>query len=249
MTPAIRSTGVYGSAATETGMTMPLPTGWQANDLCYIGYCLLASSPFLTLPAGWTEIVPQFVSMQNANTIHGVLRRVLQGGDGAPVFVGASGRWAGISVAITGYKTTPTEDTAAVKDDGVLATFPDVRIPSITSVTAAALMIGFACTRNGTSGFPISFAPPAGMTEVAEISSDVTSNVAIELCSLTLPTPTTTWVKIATPSAGTHTGPAPMGTSIVIRDAEAPDFDNMILCQETGHHLLQENRHHLLLES
>jgi hypothetical protein len=250
--PEIKSWATYGSNASESSITVPLPSGWQAGDLCYIGWVLLASAPVVSPPSGWTAIIPQVNSQQNANTIFGILRRVLQAGDSAPVITGASGRWAGISVVITGYKTTPTEDTAATQDDGVIDTFPDVRIPSITSITPNALMLGFAVTRNGTSTQPLRFAAPAGMTEIADVSSTSSTNVAIELVKLELPTPTTTGVKIATPSTingGAHTGPAPMGAAIVVRDAEAPDFEKLILLTEAGHQLIQEIGHHLLLQS
>jgi hypothetical protein len=250
MTPSVRSAGVYGSAATEGSATVPLPSGWQAGDLCYIGWTLLAGTPVVTLPAGWSEFVPAFVSQQNANTIFGVLRRILQAGDTAPVINSTvTGRWAAISVAVTGYHPINVEDTAATWDEGPLANFPDVRIPSITSITNNALMLAFAVSRNSTSGFPITWTPPAGMTEVTEVSATVSSIVAMELSRLDLPVPTTTGVKIATPAAGTFTGPAPMGASIVIRDAAAPNFDQLHLLQESGHALLQENRAHLLLES
>jgi hypothetical protein len=250
MTPTVRSSGTYGTSATETGATVPLPAGWQAGDLCYIGWILLSSATVLgPVPAGWSEIVTNRFNYQNANTLFGCFRRVLQAGDSNPAFTFTSGRFAAVSVAITGYNTLVPEDTAATVDVGDIDTFPDIRVPSITSITKNALMIAFAASRNSTGGFPITFTPPSGMTEIAEVSTTVSTTVAIEACRLDLPNPTVTGVKIATPAAGTFTGPAPSGISIVVRDAAAPSFDNMILCQETGHALLQENRAYLLQES
>lgn len=250
MTPQVRSAGTYGSAATETSATVPLPSGWQANDLCYLGWVLLSSSPvFGPAPAGWSDFVPPFNNMQNSNVLCGCLRRVLQAGDTAPVLPFTSGRFAAISVAVTGYSTANPEDTAPQTDNGVIDTFPDVRIPTITSVTKNALMLGFAATRNSTSANAITWTPPAGMTEVAEVSATVSTLVAIELSKLDLPDLTVTGVKIATPAAATFTGPAPYGIAIVVRDSAAPDFDNSILLTEAGYPLLQETGHHLLLES
>lgn len=249
MTPAVRSAGIYGSAASEASISVPLPAGWQPGDLCYIGCSALAANPAIITPAGWSVFVPGFISQQNSNVMLAVFRRILQAGDTNPVISGFSGRWAAISVAVTGYNTAHPEDTAPNKDDGVLATFPNVRIPSITSITNNCLMIAFAVSRNSTSGVPLTWTPPSGMTEVAEVSATSSTLCAIEACSLDLPVPTVTGVKLAVPAAATFTGPAPMGVSIVVRDLSAPDFDNLILLQETGHHLLQETGDHLLLES
>jgi hypothetical protein len=250
MTPTVRSAGTYGSAATETSATVPLPTGWQPGDLCYLGWCLLSAGlTFGPTPAGWSDFVPPLMSQQNANTLQGVLRRVLQAGDSAPVLPFTSGRFCAISVAVTGYHATYPEDTAPARDDGVLANFPDVRIPSITSITNNALLLAFASSRNSTSATPLTWTPPSGMTEVAEVSATVSTLVAMELSSLDLAVPTVTGVKIATPTAATFTGPAPMGVAIVVRDAAAPSFDHQNLLLEDGNHLLQETGHHLLLEA
>ncbi len=252
MTPTVRSVGTYGSAATETSATVPLPTGWQPGDLCYLGWCLLSGGLTLSpIPAGWSEFVPALMSQQNANTLSGVLRRVLQAGDSAPVlpFGTGNGRFCAISVAVTGYHATYPEDTAPTRDDGWQAAFPDVRIPSIESITNNALMLAFASSRNSTSATPLTWTPPSGMTEVAEVSATFSTLVAMELSSLILPTPTVTGVKIATPTAATFTGPAPMGVSIVVRDAAAPSIDDQHLLLDTGHALLQESGHHLLLEA
>jgi hypothetical protein len=65
----------YASTASETGGTVPLPSGWQAGDIIYIGYELTASSGVLTVPGGWAEAVTQFRSSGTTNSLHGVLRR------------------------------------------------------------------------------------------------------------------------------------------------------------------------------
>jgi hypothetical protein len=49
MVPTVRASATYASTASETG-TVPLPSGWQAGDIIYVGYELTASSGVLSVP-------------------------------------------------------------------------------------------------------------------------------------------------------------------------------------------------------
>jgi hypothetical protein len=71
---------------------------------------LTASSGALTVPGGWAEVVTQFRSSGTTNSLHGVLRRVAQGGDTDQALTYPSGRFAAISVAVMDADTTTPED-------------------------------------------------------------------------------------------------------------------------------------------
>ena len=103
--------------------------------------------------------------------------------------------------------------------------------------------------RNGSSGNPLSFTPPSGMTEVNDISSNVTTNVAIELAKLDLGDPVVTGNKTATAAAATFTAHGPAGSSIVVRGRDqAHDTNELTFLTEDGYPLIQETGHLLLLE-
>jgi hypothetical protein len=67
MAPTVRASATYASTASETTGTVPLPSGWQAGDVIYIGYELTASSGALTVPGGWRKVVTQFRSSGTTN--------------------------------------------------------------------------------------------------------------------------------------------------------------------------------------
>jgi hypothetical protein len=199
-----------------------MPTGWQPGDVVYVGYELTSSTGSVTVPAGWVQAVPQFRSASSTSSLSGVLRRVMQAGDPNSLTIShTSGRFAAVDGAIQGADNTTPEDVTPTSDTNTSVAFPNVEIPSITPAQQDALLLTFAAARNGTNGATSAFAPPAGMAEVAEVSSAVsgTSNAAIEMGALALSSNAATGVKNATVTSSSGTSINQMGSAIAVRSA------------------------------
>lgn len=227
--PTVRSSASYASTATETAAIVPLPTGWVAGDVVYIGYELTGSNGTVDTVPGWTPVVAGFRSSGNGSSRTGVLRRVMVAGDTAPEigFTTTPGRFAAVSVAVQNADTTTPENVTGVSDSNSGVTYPSVRAPSIAA-SPNTLLLSFHAARNGVGGATTTFAPPAGMTEVAEVATSVVSgasNAAIEVCSLALTAAGTTGTKIATATSSTPPGTDfnPMGAALVVRGGGSAD--------------------------
>lgn len=243
--PKIRSVGTHGINATATSSTVPLPPAWEPGDLCYIGWSANGTSFALTVPAGWTEVVPGFNS--GGNIMAGVLKRVLQTGDGTSVLIThLNGRLAAVSMAICDHDATKPEDVPPTTDTNGGVTTPSVRASSIDPITEECLLVTFHSARGAVSGEIPTFSPPAGMIEVGEACSQTGSNPnqVIGVAELLLTSASATGTKTGTMSLGVN---GMQGSAIVVRSGISEDF--MILMTESGYPLLQENRGLLLLES
>jgi hypothetical protein len=199
-----------------------MPAGWQPGDVAYVGYELTASTGSVTVPGGWTQAVPQFRSASSTSSLSGVLRHVMQAGDPNSLTIShTSGRFAAVSAAIQGADNTTPEDVTPTSDINTSVAFPNVEIPSITPAQQDALLLTFAAVRNGTNGATSTFAPPTGMTEVAEVSSAVSgsSNAAIEMGALALSSNAATGVQNATVASSSGTSVNQMGSAIAVRSA------------------------------
>jgi hypothetical protein len=218
---SVRSSATYASTASESSSSVPMPAGWQPGDVIYVGYELTSSTGSVTVPAGWVQAVPSFRSASSTSSLSGVLRRVMQPGDpNSLTITHTSGRFAAVSAAVQGASSTTPEDVIPTADNNTGVAFPNVEIPSITPVQQNALLLTFAAVRNATNGAVTNFAPPTGMTEVAEISSAVSgsSNAAIEMSALALSSNAATGVQDATvTTSGTSINQ--MGSTIAVRPA------------------------------
>ena len=219
---SVRSSATYASTASESSSTVPMPAGWQPGDVVYVGYELTSSTGSITVPAGWTEAVPHFRSSSSTSSLSGVLRRVMQAGDPNSLTIShTSGRFAAVDGAIQGADNTTPEDVTPTSDTNTSVAFPNVEIPSITPAQQDALLLTFAAARNGTNSATTAFAPPAGMAEVAEVSSAIsgTSNAAIEMGALALSSNAATGVQNATVTSSSGTSINQMGSAIAVRSA------------------------------
>jgi hypothetical protein len=199
-----------------------MPTGWQPGDVVYVGYELTSSTGSVTVPAGWVQAVPQFRSASSTSSLSGVLRRVMQAGDPSTLTIShTSGRFGAVAGAIQGADNTTPEDVTPASDTNSGVAFPNVEIPSVSPVQQDALLLTFAAVRNGTNGATATFVPPAGMTEVSEVSSAVsgTSNAAIEMNALALSSNAATGVRNATVTSSSGTSVNQMGSTIAVRSA------------------------------
>jgi hypothetical protein len=219
---SVRSSATYASTASESSSSVPMPTGWQPGDVAYVGYELTSSTGSVTVPAGWVQAVPQFRSASSTSSLSGVLRHVMQAGDPNTLTIShTSGRFAAVAGAIQGADNTTPEDVTPASDTNSGVAFPNVEIPSITPVQQDALLLTFAAVRNGTNGATSTFVPPAGTTEVADVSSAVAgaSNAAIEMSALALSSNAATGVNNATVTSSSGTSVNPMGSAIAVRSA------------------------------
>lgn len=228
--PYIRSTSTYASAASETtpSPAFVLPDGWQAGDTVYIGYELTASNGVFNPPAGWTELFVQFRSAGTTNTCHGVIRRVMQGGDINPVPTYTSGRIAMAAAAVVGAHTTP-EDVTPTTDDNTGVTTPSVRASSITGASNGDLILSFFALRNGINSIVTSFTPDPDLNEAVDVSSTVvgSSNAAIELAWLWQPVAGATGTQTATATGTDVSTINGMGSTIAVKSSSVVSTVNL----------------------
>lgn len=222
MAATVRSSAVAQTNTATATISVPLPTGWQVGDVCYIAVMITVAGPSITTPAGWTAVVTAFSPSGSASALFAVYRRVLQGGDTDPVVISStSARRSALSVAIQGADTTTPEDVTPTTDVNTSVAYPDVRAPSITTVTAGCLLLTFNATRNGGTSSTMSFAPPAGMAEVTESenTSQLAATSGIELNQLTLGAAGATGTNTATVTFTSGTSSSPAGVSVAVRPA------------------------------
>ena len=222
---SVRSTARY-AGLTDTSHTVPLPPGWAVGDLCYIAWSMattLSTALTLTVPSGWTQVITQFAPSGVVGAIHGVLRRVLQAGDGSVTLSHTNSRLAAVSVAVTGNAVV-SEDVTPASDNNSGVTGANVRAPSLTPVTSADLLLTFHAVRNNSPGVVTSIKAPTGMIKLNEISSahKTHANTAIQVSQQMLSGLTATGTKIATASASNITNINRQGSSILIRSLTPP---------------------------
>lgn len=210
-----------GSNASATSLTIPLPTGWQVGDLCYISWIQLVTGAVLSPPSGWTAVFTNVLANGETRTLHGVWKRVLQAGDVGPTSTGwtVSGKMAAISIAIYDFDPVTNEDVVAVTDPNAGVTAPSVRAPSITPVSLGSLLITSHASRNGTSGVTnMAITPAPGMTEIRDTAAVTSStNVVIEVASQQLSSLAATGTKTATVTGSTVTSLNQVGSAILVR--------------------------------
>jgi hypothetical protein len=221
------------TSTSGTTITVPLPTGWQAGDVVYIGVIALGTTASVTTPAGWSAVVASFRPSGNTNTAMAVFRRVMVGGDTAPAITTTAGISAGVSVAVQNADTVTPEDVSAATDVNATPTFPNVNAPSVSTVSANALLLTFHGERNGTLSSTISFTAPSGMTEVTESETAVASqfNPGVEVNSLALGAAGATGAKTATVSHSSGTTYNPLGATVAVRSAAATGLPDLVMAR------------------
>lgn len=220
-TASVRSQASGAGELTASGSYTPtLPAGWQPGDTVVLfSQVTVSGSANITTPAGWTKAVGDFTSASSTSAHQAVWYRVMQAGDTAPNVPEPASRYAWATVAVQGANgTTPLDVTPATDTNSGVA-YPAVRAPSITPVTAGALLLTAHGVRNSTNSATTSFTPPAGMTEVSEASSGIAakSNAAIEVSSLALTDTSATGAKTATASSSSGALINQTGSAIVVR--------------------------------
>lgn len=220
MAASVRSTSNFVATASVTTGTVPMPTGWQPNDVMLIASVLAAATGTITAPSGYTEDVAQFHSSSTTSATMELCHRVLQSGDTAPAVTCKSGRLCCIGVAVQGADTTTPLDVTPTSDTNSGVSFPSVRAPSISPVSANTLLITFHGEYEGTNSFSVSFTPDASETEADDQSTAVSgsSNAGLEAAWQALSASGATGTRTATASTSSTTH-GPMGVSVVIRSA------------------------------
>lgn len=77
--------------STNASFTVPLPAGWQANDLFVLYTMQIGNTAFTTVSAGWSQYTTQLTTGSVRTSVH---TRTAQSGDTAPTvtFPGADAR-------------------------------------------------------------------------------------------------------------------------------------------------------------
>lgn len=220
---SVRSSASGAGELTAAGSyTTSLPAGWQPGDTVFLySQVTVAGSANTTAPAGWTKAVGDFTSAGSTSAHQAVWYRVMQAGDTAPSVAEPASRYAWSTVAVQGANTTTPLDVTPATDTNSGVAYPDVRAPSITPVTPGALLLTAHGLRNSTNSATTQFAPPAGMTEVTDVSSGIASksNAAIEVNSLALTDTSATGTRTATAASSLGSLINQCGSAIVVRPA------------------------------
>ena len=224
--PLIRGSNKYSSGTgSDTTSTVPLPSGWQAGDLCYLIYNVRGTTVTTTVPSGWSALVPEtsYQGVSN-NYTFGVMKRVLQAGDSNPAIAHTSGRFSAVTVAIQAgtFDSTTPEDVTPTTSTATAGVITQVPSPSITPVTDQCLILTNHLASNNTTVVTMTFTPPSGMTELQDTTSGHTSsgNTSMETCYLQRGTGTNgvaTGIKNATPTSTDLTNVAVAGVTIAVR--------------------------------
>ncbi|MEW1812468.1 hypothetical protein AB0284_17390, partial [Pseudarthrobacter phenanthrenivorans] len=220
-TVSVRSSAAGAGELTAAGSYTPsLPAGWQPGDTVFLFSQVTASGAAnTTAPAGWTKAVGDFTSAGSSSAHQAVWYRVMQAGDSAPGVSEPASRYAWSTVAVQGASTTTPLDVTPATDTNSGVTYPDVRAPSITPSTPGGLLLTANGARNGTNSATTAFTPPAGMTERADVTTNVAakSNAALEVNSLPLTDTSATGTKTATAASSSGTVINQCGSAIIVR--------------------------------
>lgn len=207
MAATVRSSASAANSSAASTLNVPLPTGWAANDVCYICVYLTVSSGTITTPTGWSSMFTTFAASGSpTGTKMGLYRRVLQSGDTSPVAVTTTaGRSVGVSVAVQNADTVTPEDVTPTTDDNTGVSYPNAQAPSISPTSANTLMLCFFGVQDNTVGATISITPPSGMNEEVEGGYTTSLPTSMEISSLSLSSSGATGTKIATLSFSSGT--------------------------------------------
>jgi hypothetical protein len=220
---SVRSSSTGSGELTAAGSYTPaLPAGWQPGDTVFLfSQVTVSGSANTTTPAGWTRAVGDFTSAGSTSAHQAVWYRVMQPGDTAPSVPEPASRYAWSTVAVQGANTTTPLDVTPTTDTNSGAAYPDVRAPSISPVTPGSLLLTAHGVRNGTNSATTAFTPPAGTTELGDVSSNIASksNAAIEVNSLSLTDTSATGTKTATAASSSGTVINQCGSAIIVRPA------------------------------
>ncbi|MEW1812487.1 hypothetical protein AB0284_17490 [Pseudarthrobacter phenanthrenivorans] len=220
---SVRSSAAGSGELTAAGSYTPgLPAGWQPGDTVFLFSQITASSSAnSTAPTGWTRAVGDFTSASSTSAHQAVWYRVMQAGDTAPSVAEPASRYAWSTVAVQGANTTTPLDVTPATDTNSGVAYPAVRAPSVTPVTAGALLLTAHGVRNGTNSATTSFSPPAGMNELGDTTSNIAakSNAAIEVDSQLLTDTSATGTKTATAASSSGAVINQCGSAIVVRPA------------------------------
>ncbi|MGE3172700.1 MAG: beta strand repeat-containing protein [Planctomycetota bacterium] len=174
-TATLTVTGVALRAATSAGaagglsLTVATPAGAQAGDVLIAAVAVRPDTAVVTPPAGWTLVRAVANSGGAANALH-VFRRLATAGEPANhawSFSSSTGAAAGI-LAFSGVDTaTPIDAEAGQATASALAH----AAPGITTTVANTMLV--TCHEMTSAA---TWTPPAGMTEVIDLSSQSAPN-------------------------------------------------------------------------
>lgn len=182
MTVGIRNTASYVSAASETTLVVPVPSGVQDGDVMFLAVFLTASSGSITTPGGWTPIYANSVPASSTSSHASLFWRVAASEPGSYSVTVSSGRGSASIVALTGVDTTTPLDATDVAVDSAAGL--TVTAPSVTAAAATMLLSWFGGRVLG-NGYLATWTPDGAETEQVDVGSAVaaTSNSSHELAT------------------------------------------------------------------
>jgi hypothetical protein len=232
----VRSSSTYISSTTEATCTVPLPSGWQTDDVCYLNVNFRGSSGNLLAPNGWSAVSPSVDSFSSGSSRQAVYRRVMQAGDAGPGLsndASYAGRYAAVMVCVKDADiSTPEDGVAPVVYTGPAgATSPiSCTAPSITPNGATDLLLCFWGAGDGFAN-SLSYSVPAGMTLEAQATTSVAAQTEASamVASLKLNSNAATGTRSSTittnPTAGTVNAQA---VTIAVKSwSDAPVVSNV----------------------
>ncbi|GAA4286201.1 PKD domain-containing protein [Georgenia daeguensis] len=166
------------SSATQS-VTLSKPTGTSAGDVLVAGFTA-DNLPGVTVPAGWTPILPSALRPSNSSTVVAYYRVVTAADDAVASWtwtLSTSQKWGGGMSRYTGVDTSHPLDTTVATAVNHSTSAKSVTVPAVTTTVAGAMLVGGI----GADGATPATTPPAGWTEAWESGGGKTAEHAQSL--------------------------------------------------------------------
>jgi PKD repeat protein len=177
-----------GNSAAVTSVPIQVPSGVQAGDFL-IAQITADNNPTATAPSGWTQVTSP-VSAGTGARVFAFYHRVAAGETTTPTFTLSSAqKYNAVMSAFRGVDATTPFDTAATTKVNTNTGVATLALPSVTTVTPGALLVGGVGANSGGA----SVTPPSGWTESEEATVIQLSETAFQARPTAGATGTQTW--------------------------------------------------------
>jgi PKD repeat protein len=181
------------STTSVTAVTIPEPTGVATGDVLVANINANNAPTVATVPSGWTQTLAP-VADGTVTTVFSYYHVVTGTEPASWTFtLSAAQKWSAGITAFRGVDTTTVWDTAAATQVSTTGTTSQA-VPSVTTVTPGALLIG----GNGVNSSTVTLGQPSGWTEAWEADGGKDIDLAYKAFPTAGPTGTSTFTHSAT---------------------------------------------------
>jgi PKD repeat protein len=212
-------------------VVVPKPAGLQSGDVLVLQVTADNNPTLSAVPPGWNPVLTQLNVTTGARVF--VHSHVVADAAAEPASytftLSAAQRWGAVVGSFRGVDTADPFDTAASTRTDTTYRATSVTVPSVTTVTAGAMLVGGV----GFDGRTVAVTPPSDWTEIGESTNGQVAEMAIQARPAAGATGTATWT--FTPAAATAgwlralrpaatgTPPPPAPTAPVASFTASPD--------------------------